>query len=180
VALTRKMQVVDRYAFHAGVENHDFPLHDWELDIPNISGVYAPYWADDRCSDYSIPQPPMYSGYSTKDFWNGLNANMPGGGELMTPNVDDPSTTENEAAPRPADGVAYPRMTAAFTYFRCLPNAVGNASGEGFEGITTDGTKYTFGWMASNDQPDMQRPESATSQGDVIGYAPVMRRLLSL
>ena len=180
VALTRKMEVVDRYAYHEGLDGYDHPLQDWDLDIPNISGVYAPSWSDTRCSSYAVPQPAGVSGYSTKDFWNGLNASMPGGGELLVPRVEDTSTPGPEAAPRPADGVNYPWMTAGFTYFRCLSNAVGNGTGEGFEAITTDGTKYTFGWMAKNDQPDLQRPPSTDSQGIKTGYAPLSRRLNAL
>src|SRR4029079_5592652 len=148
-----------------------------DLDIPNISGVYAPVWGSTRCSQpASAP-----SFYQTSDFWIGLSANMPGGGELLHPiTADDPITAKVETpAPKPDNGVSYRWMTPAFTYVRCIDD-VGvdsNASGEGFEAITTDGTKYTFGWMAMYDQPDLARPRVTNSQGDIYGYAPLVRRL---
>jgi RHS repeat-associated protein len=185
VALTRKMTVNDRYAYD-GI--HDEPMQDWDLDIPGISGVYAPAWGDDRCSFTVAPQPPAASGYETRDFWNGLNANMPGGGELLRPIVYDPAKPERKAAPKPSNGVAYPWMTSGLTYIRCVTDApaqagvpavdaVGNATGEGFEALTTDGTKYTFGWMATNYQPRSARPAKTNDLGEKFGYAPLERRL---
>jgi hypothetical protein len=178
VALTRKMEVVDRYAYHG--DGYDHPLQDWDLDIPNISGVYAPTWPNTRCSSYDLPQAPSGTGgYETYDFWNGLTANMPGGGELLAPNTDDPAKPGIEVAPRPANG-DHRWMTASLTYFRCVPNGTGNTTGDAFEAITTDGTKYTFGWMAQNDQPELRRPTKTNEQGDQTGYAPLVRRINSL
>jgi RHS repeat-associated protein len=159
VALTRKLAVTDRNSFN-GIT--DLPLWDWDLDIPNISGVYAPNWGDDRCSFTNPPQASIGAPYTTGDFWNGLSANMPGGGELLRPRTDA------GAAPKPTTGT-YPWMTPGFAYIRCVSDApaqngqpavdaVGNATGEGFEAITTDGTVYTFGWMAQNFQPELRSP----------------------
>src|SRR5687767_2765976 len=91
VALTRKMAVTDRRTFNNG-DDYDHPLHDWDLDIPNISGVYAPTWADNRCSSQLPPTPPPT--FQASDFWNGLTASMPGGGELLIPSVDNTATQE--------------------------------------------------------------------------------------
>lgn len=105
VALTRKMAVTDRYAFEG---NQDLPLADWDLDLPNISAVDVPTWADNRCSSNIRPQAPPYSGYGTDDFWNGLHANMPGGGELLRPILYDPAKPETKPSPVPTNGVSYP------------------------------------------------------------------------
>jgi RHS repeat-associated protein len=178
VALTRKMTVSDRYAYNLAQVGHDMPLEDWDLDIPNISGVYAPTWPDTRCSSYQRPAAPPFTGYSTQDFWNGLNASMPSGGELLVP---------NQGAPQPASGGPYKWMTPEYTYFTCLPaGSVANDTtglGEGFLAITPDGTKYTFNWMAQNHQPDLKQP-SKLSDPDNIGstpsYPPLHRKLNAL
>jgi hypothetical protein len=172
VALTRKLTVSDRYAYE-GI--HDGALQDWDLDIPNISGVYAPAWGNDRCSFTVVPQPPTGSGYETRDFWNGLNANLPGGGELLRPIVYDPAKPERKPTPMPQNGVTYPWTTAGQTVVRCT-STVGNATGEGFEALTADGTKYTFGWMATNYEPRSARPAKTNDIGEKFGYAPLERR----
>ena len=181
VALTRKMTVTDRRGYN-DVGGYDQPLQDWDLDIPNISGVYATTWTDTRCSSQVPPPKPL--NYQVSDFWNGLNASMPGGGELIIPAVDDPATTPNEAPAKPTTGT-YPWMTSGFTYLRCVNDgpgvdAVGNATGEGFEAITTDGTKYTFGWMAQNVQPPLRHSHKISDAdwiGQSSGYAPLDRKL---
>ena len=150
VSLTRRLSVTDRYTY----DGHDEPVGDWDLDIPRISGNYAPVWADTRCSSPK-PAPPAVGEFQVSDFWHGLDANMPGGGELI-------KADKGVAKPPEDVNTTYPLMTSAFTYVRCLTDtnapggdAVLNSTGEGFEAITSDGTKYTFAWMAMNEEPDL-------------------------
>ncbi|MGQ0798934.1 MAG: RHS repeat-associated core domain-containing protein [Pseudomarimonas sp.] len=142
----------------------DLPMGDWDLDLPRISGVYgnvAPSfgWPSTRCSNAT---PPTYylgnaSTYTPLDYWQGLQAEMPGGGEMLVPAA---------GTPKPTSGGPYNWVTPSHTYFKCLSsiqNAVGVYGGEGFEAITADGIKYRFDWMAQYHEEAMASPKTDTA-----------------
>lgn len=150
VAITRKFTAAN----HKGYQT-DAMMADWELDIPNVSGTFAPDWITSsitapnaRCSVSNVgaARPPtVYSGstpYLPESYWHGIQANMPGGGELMLVRPD---------VAKPTSGTYY-WVTKEFTYFSCLPT-IKNGAGEGFQAITADGTKYTFDFMAGYVEP---------------------------
>jgi hypothetical protein len=61
-------------------------LGDWDLDTPRIGGTYSNAfgWVTftagaDRCSGFSEP-PPHSSGVDARDYWQGVQLNIPGAG----------------------------------------------------------------------------------------------------
>ena len=154
VALTRTLSVSQRSDFYI----YDDPLADWDLDVPRISGVYGSTWPNTRCSSTTAgtaaPTVTVTGGatYTGLDYYQGLQASMPGGGELI---VADRST------PKPSAGT-YTWLTPALTYISCL-SSIQNGSGEGFSALTSDGTRYTFNYMAQTYEPPLQNPPSLGS-----------------
>lgn len=141
VAVTRKFTVTNRFDY-GGPPGYAFG--DWELDIPHISGVFAPTWHDNRCD---TPKPPLAAGLVPADeFWAGNYADMPGGGEMLQVTTDTPW-------PKPSTGGPYKWLTAGNTYFSCL-TGIANGTGQGFLAIGSDGTKYWFNRMARTREPD--------------------------
>jgi hypothetical protein len=145
VQLTRVFNVTARSDYPA----HDFPMADWDLDLPRISGTYAPNWPDARCAvsspDAAAP-PTVKVGenyFYGPDYWQGLQASMSGGGEMLV---------LQGSSQRPTNGGPYYWMTANRTYFACL-STTKNGSGQGFVALTADGTRYWFDWMAQLHQP---------------------------
>jgi RHS repeat-associated protein len=135
----------------------DGAFGDWDIDLPRIEGVYGPTWTANRCSQ---PNPgfvvvPGGAGYPSREYWQGLQAQMPGGGELLVADT---------GSPRPNTGDDWLYVTPAFTYVRCVPLPAGsNATGEGFEAITADGTRYTFSHMAQTFETPLARPINVNS-----------------
>ncbi|QDW66081.1 hypothetical protein [Luteimonas granuli] len=141
--------------FNREYHDSDEMLADWEVDVPRISGTYAPNWVDStgsiagRCSTGGVP-PSVQSPYDTQPsetvmaYWQGLQLQIPGkaSGELM-PAL--PGT------PAPSSG-SYPWVTNDLVRVACLTgvDAVANepGSGEGFVAVAPDGTRYWFTWMA--------------------------------
>ncbi|MFP7722223.1 RHS repeat domain-containing protein [Lysobacter sp. A3-1-A15] len=129
----------------------DQAFADWTLDTPRLSGVFAPYWPDKRCSVSSLAeaQPPtVYGGnshFSGQDYWQGNQAQMPGGGEMLL---------ADQGAPMPGAVGPWHWMTSEFTYFSCL-DRIREGSGEGFMAMTADGTRYWFDWMAKFQEADL-------------------------
>lgn len=144
VALGRKHSVRSRKTVV-----HDHSFGDWDMDTPHISGVFAPNWPEKRCSASSVSEarpPVVFAGevmFSPEEYWQGHQASMPGGGELLL---------SDQGTPRPGSGGPYYWLTSGFTYFSCLPT-IKNGGGEGFLAITADGTKYWFDWMAQYSEP---------------------------
>lgn len=145
VSLGRSFAVADMFEYSS--QN---PFSDWELDTPRLSGVYASMyaaggsqvaysWSGQRCSSQLTP--PRVGPFWAADYWYGLHASMPYGGELLAPNA---------ATKKPEDGIDYRWVTAGFTWFSCLPS-IKNSAGEGFLAISRDGTKYWFDWLAVYD-----------------------------
>lgn len=132
----------------------DGALGDWEIELPNIGGIYpqATGWVSGngqstaRCS--AVMQGPSVSinsgggddssTFSSHEYSQGVRLNLPqGGGALLTPSAQ---------VPQPAAGARW--ITPDWTAINCLAT-VNNTSGEGFIATTTDGTRYWFNWMAS-------------------------------
>jgi RHS repeat-associated protein len=140
----------------------DLPFSDWELDVPRITAVRGNDWPDNRC-DYTGPQGTIFSGstpYTADDYWQGMHAEMPGGGEILV--ADNASVPKPDAQP----GIVHRWLTPAFTYFSCLPS-VENGTGQGFLAITADGTKYWFNRMAQYSQPPLLSPSSSLGLGSI-------------
>lgn len=160
VAFSRTYAVKDRFQLPT-----DLPLADWDLDLPSISGVFAPDWLSSspatphqRCSItsamHAIPRAPTWGGYTSNEYWQGYHLNLPGGGggELL---MVAPGTT------KPATGGPYYWMAGDQTYVSCLDdvaNGSGNGAGEGFLAVTSDGTRYRFDRMAQYVEPGLGHP----------------------
>lgn len=161
VAFTRTYSIRN----NKGYRMDDWAMGDWKIDIPHITTTtpftWPGYQGKKRCSDTDVsyivpptfvsspPVPhPVYSGYNAtytigpSQYWHGIHANMPGGGEMLV---------ANGATPKPAGG-PFLWSTKEQTYFSCL-SSVQNGdtdTDEGFLAVTADGTKYWFNWYASN------------------------------
>jgi len=113
------------------------------MDLPNISGVYASTgWSGARCSGAGRPPTINQNGelYQPEDYWQGISANMPGGGEMLQVAA---------STPKPTTGGPYYWTTSGFTVFSCLSGIKNGQSGEGFLAVTADGTRYWFDWLAT-------------------------------
>lgn len=151
----------------------DEMLADWEVDLPRISGTYAPTWVDSngsiagRCSAGGVP-PSVQSPFDFQPsetvmaYWQGLQLQIPGvsSGELMTAL---PATQSPPGGP-------YPWVTNDLVRVSCLTgsNAVKNepGSGQGFLAIAPDGTRYWFDWMAQYFVPDSKQISPSYIEGN--------------
>lgn len=151
VALTRTYDATDR-----GDMGTDYAFGDWDISLPNISGLFSTAWHNDRC-DRPVPPNITTSGTYGSDitfvhsiigerYWKGNTASMPGGGALLRMSSN---------APRPAIGGPYPWITSGRVVFACLPS-IKNGAGQGFLAIAPDGTKYWFDWMATFGAPGFE------------------------
>ena len=148
----------------------DGALGDWEIDVPNIGGVYPQQtgWVSGnvqspaRCS--GVMQGPTLnvnseggsdgSYFSSHEYSHGVRLNLPeGGGALLTPSA---------STPKPAAGARW--ITADWTAINCLPT-VNNTSGEGFIATTTDGTRYWFNWMSAAHEQRLTKSRNAGISG---------------
>ncbi|GAB2505980.1 wall associated protein [Lysobacter humi (ex Lee et al. 2017)] len=116
---------------------------DWQIDIPNISGLFSVTWHNDRCDKAEPPGVPVVADPDAnlapgRHYWKGTKADMPGGGELLRPT----SSTN-----MPTAGGPYVWTTSGRVMFSCLAS-VNNAPGQGFFALAPDGTKYWFNHMA--------------------------------
>lgn len=87
VAFTRTYSVSDRKDTRT-----DEMLADWAVDLPSISGTFAPDWitkdsTTQRCTDTQAPPMPSGTHFLT-EFWHGIQINIPGRGsnELLVTN----------------------------------------------------------------------------------------------
>lgn len=163
VALTRTFTVSKRNGYV-----NDAPMADWDLDLPNVSGVFVQGWGSQRCSaEFTPPSiPDGLSFFAPEDYWHGNQANLPGGGggEMLVAQT---------GVSKPAAGGPYYWVTSGFTYFSCLP-AIQNGTGEGFLAITSDGTKYWLDRMAQYREPSLKGAGSTsgqTARSKVVLYA---------
>lgn len=152
VALKRTFSASGR----TNAAGYDEVFADWELDLPRLSGVFAPTWQDQRCSSAVAP-PGVNLGqgsyYTPEDYWGGNSASMPNGGEMLVLQA---------GVPQPSTGGPYKWMTPGFTYFSCL-TSIKNGTGEGFLAVTPDGTKYWFDWMAQYTHAPLASPMTVTA-----------------
>lgn len=164
-----KLPVAVRRTFKAGAYPAglpaDAPFGDWDLDVPRIVVVRGTDWPSNRCS-YTGVQPNIdVSGtaYTADDYWQGMHAEMPGGGELLVAdNMDTPRPTTV-----PTEGVTSTNtwVTPSFTYFHCLTNIAGG--GEGFLAVTADGTTYRFDKMAQYAEAPLMSPLQTLGAGTI-------------
>ncbi|WP_313207164.1 RHS repeat protein [Stenotrophomonas sp.] len=184
VEFTRTFTVRDRGDTHATIYN-DFPLEDWEIALPNISGQFSVDWisgvpgkAGQRCSvakpaDASPPYVRVgVDIVQTKDFWQGnvLDLGAAGGGELLY--LQAPT-------PLPTDGKTYYWTTNEHVRVSCL-SEIQNwpGGGEGFLAVTPDGTRYWFNWMARFAEPNLIRPYASISGSPRQYLVPRARNVL--
>ncbi len=164
VAITRTFAVSNSRGYI-----NDAPLGDWDLDLPRLSGVFAPTWISGaygtpgkRCSvtTAGAAQPPVVSAGTTDfhatDYWQGNHLSLPGGGggEMLLVKA---------GVGRPSTGGPYYWVTSGFTYFACL-STIQNGTGEGFLAITAGGTKYWFDWMAQYVEPRLKGAKPTDGQ----------------
>lgn len=139
---------------------NDGSLADWHLDVPHISGVFAPDWVGSvpgnpgkRCSVTSTlhasPPPPSGGNFGVEDFWNGNTLHIPGheGGELLLLRT---------ATPRPSTGGPYYWHVAGHSVVSCLATTKNQPGHEGFLVTTADGTRYWFDWAATYYEPPLR------------------------
>ncbi|WP_340648719.1 hypothetical protein [Pseudoxanthomonas winnipegensis] len=142
-----------RYVPFSGYQR-DEPFVDWQLDIPNIHGIFTQKYewtvssggpSNQRCSQYGPPLDGEFVDGSlskSETFWDGTQVYLPGSG--------DQELLRGSPAVVP-DGNSYPLTTADGSIFRCL-SALASGSegtGEGFLMLRPDGTTIRFDYMVS-------------------------------
>jgi hypothetical protein len=160
VAIERSFSVIAREEYAL----NEMPFGDWELEIPRLEGTFGlnpstgQTWVLDRCSGINVAPSINVSGgatYTSKDYYVGVQAHFPGGGEMLRANEVTPRPTLGSGSPDPS----YKWVTPEYTYFSCLTGANGaNDGGEGFLAITADGTRYWFKRMARYFETPLARP----------------------
>lgn len=163
VALTRRL-IVDgnKSPSYNNDENlwRGYPFGEWDLDLPYLTGTYTETqgWVVNtatpqaRCSSPTTynqfrPSDVLIDGYvnfASYSFWNGLQLNIPGGGEdqlLYRPAAG--------ALPAPTTGSWTALTTKSQWHFGCLATLQSGQAGEGFLALAPDGTRYWFDWMVS-------------------------------
>jgi YD repeat-containing protein len=148
VRFSRSYTVFDRTAHRS-----DQMLADWSVELPSISGTFAPDWLgpdgspNSRCSNPGpppVPQPPNGSWSQSPtvwSFWEGLQISIPGvtSGELLIAHSN---------IAKPAGG-PYPWVSNDQVHVSCLTSIKNpDGAGQGFLAIAPDGTRYWFDWMA--------------------------------
>jgi len=158
VRFTRTYTVVNSHQ-----ETPSHMLADWSVEVPRITGQFAPDWLtpaettglhpQKRCSNRWVPKvtdspPGQAEAFPISSFWQGVQLQIPGvgGGELLVT--------------KPFAGLAHPGASYKWTtdgqlHLSCdttltnpAKNGAPGGSGEGFVAITSDGTKYSFTHMA--------------------------------
>lgn len=182
VSVSRRFTVKQEY-------NRQGAFGDWDWEIPHLQGVFStdgwtvttlagqPASAKQlRCSQYGPPPPVTSVGgggtFSAGEFWAGSSLVMPGGGggELLL---------RGSSTPVPADGSSYPLVTKDGTALRCLSSlaTTSTGSGEGFEAVTPDGTRYRFDHMVYRSMTSLSKgsaaPEALSmADTDAVARAP--------
>jgi RHS repeat-associated protein len=156
VEFKRTLNITNR----KGYRYNDAPLTDWDLDVPRISGVFqsGAGFASACAATTAIaarPPPVTVSGaqFAAQEYWNGNQAEMPYGGEMLLVNA---------SAPKPTSGGPYYWMTSNFTFFSCYQ--INNGTAEGFLAVAPDGTRYWFDWRASYYEPSMDKVAATSGQ----------------
>lgn len=141
----------------------DAAMGDWEIDLPNINGVFAlsPGWINSapgqsakRCSVARAidARPPSvtvgYQIFQGREIWQGTRINLPGRG-------DHALLVRTQTLPQPAGETAY-WITSDWTSVSCLAS-IANGSGEGFLATDAEGNKYRFDWMAVSYEQELSK-----------------------
>lgn len=160
VAVSRSTQIDDR----TGVLRPNLGgFADWDLDLPYIEATVPWYvgWKVGsgagtlaRCS---AGQAPTMSGFwDVNKVWSGYNLHLPGrGSETLL--LNDRGVSPVPVVPQPSAGGPYPWLTKSGLRIKCL-TSLASGAGEGFQAITSDGTKYWFNWMVTKEAPKLQDP----------------------
>ncbi len=133
------------------INRKDYPVireemfADWQIEAPNIHGVFVPDWPGNRCTHMYPPQAPFH--FDQSEFWEGVQIEIPGGGELLR---------ASSALSQPTNGTTYLLATLGDVRVSCL-SSIKNGSGEGFLAVTPDGTRYWFDWMAQNKEAQLRK-----------------------
>ena len=179
--------------------NDSQSTRSWVMDLPHLEGTYPEDvgWtrknllsgATGRCSSKAAA-PPNATGTSTAsgtpvstwdpgEFWSGDYLSLPGSG------TEELLKVQTGGARLPTDGASYFWVTRSGWRFSCLSVAK-NDAGEGFLGISPDGTKYYFDWFSSAAETALVRPATSgpapfapTSRGRKPGTSPTFAVNLS-
>lgn len=164
VSLTRTLLVSNRRGYLSSATGsstrQEGMFADWDLDLPHITGVFAPTWTDARCSSATPPpsvritEQGRTTYFHAEDYWQGLQAKMPGGGELVW------APGRAAEIPRPQGG-SHLWTTTGGAFFSCLQTTK-NSAGEGFLAVAPDGTRYWFDWMAQYYEPNLKAGRSSS------------------
>lgn len=147
---------------------HDFPLADWEFDLPHLTANYAvpDGWvvrtptgtgkSNSRCSvSTSVPTsaspPDVYVlaqnapnqvgiSFEARHFWRGITLHD-------ADSNDQAMLVLDPEAPRPPGPTSFHWGTQSRWVFSCLPTTANGVPGEGFLAHSPDGKKYWFDWI---------------------------------
>ena len=140
VELRRTFAIEDRRELQNGPspKGHLGGFAEWDLDIPYLSGLFkasvgwqvAGTSPTQRCSNTSAPM--EYATFSSFDYWNGYNLNIPGSGSepmLHTPSAKLPAIPTG----------TYPWVTRSFWRCSCKTATANGSGGQAFIGHAPDG-----------------------------------------
>lgn len=153
VGITRKLDIHDRDKY--GTSGRKRAFADWDIDIPNVSGVFAPTWHDSRCSQAAPPTVQLR--VTADEYWAGNHADLPGGGEML----------RDSSRPTPSAGGPYLWITEGNTYFSCL-SSIANGTGQGFLAIDANGTRYWLNHMAQYGEPSYTSVDKNASPERIV------------
>lgn len=160
---------------------YDEAFSDWDLELPNISGVFAisTGWinpaagqASKRCelTHPSLARGPTIiqggASFQPDEVWSGTRISIPGRGSK-------PLMLRVSSLPQPNAGGAY-WITPDWTSVACLPsiNSSNGGSGQGFVATTAEGVRYTFDWMAVRHETRLAKVVSTHNWGSSYQYVP--------
>lgn len=165
VEITRTFATKTRSHFSHGLPGSgrnllDAPMGDWEIDLPNIGGVFAlsTGWntvAGKRCTITNANLAGAQSvivgtqTFQGHEIWQGTRINLPGRGSKAL-------QLRTQTLPQPSGQTAY-WITSDWTSVSCL-SSTANGTGEGFLAMDSDGNKYRFDWMAVASEQQLAKP----------------------
>ena len=160
VSVGRRFVMEDRKVYGS-----QYLFADWDVDLPYLSVVgpeTAPWRVDTgtptaRCTSPQTAmetRPPLHGGvFTADDYWQGISLSV--GGEVVLSTLP--------SGQRPGSATVWRWGTKGFWFFSCL-SSLKNAGqapgyeGEGFLGVSPDGTKYWFDWMGQEQVPGISKP----------------------
>ena len=161
VELRRTLDLQDRA--------HPQALHDWQLDIPYIGGIFPDLHPLLGCDQPLPPNPVIIGGqfyFYRKDYWHGTQLHVPGGGGAMLAARTEPAELADEAkVPKPVFPVSKWRTKDGW-FFQCIANPQG--AQRGFLGLAPDGTKYHFTHRVVRDHAPISAQNDAYHAGQMF------------